>query len=430
VAMRIAYITAGAGNMYCGSCLRDNTLAAAMMKAGHDILLIPLYTPTRTDEINVSHHRVFLGGINVYLQQNYGFFRNTPPFIDRLLDFAPLLRLTTKWGISVDPARLGRLTVSMLQGAQGFQKKEIRNLVRYLADEIRPEIVNIPNSLLLGLAPAIKAELRVPICCTLQGEELFLEGLGEPYRSESLRLIREHVSDVDAFIAVSRFGAEKMKEYLGIRPEKIHLVPLGINFDGYVERQSPDLEPLAIGYLARIAPEKGLRFLCEAFRCLRTMDNIPDSRLLAAGYLGAEYKPYLSGIRRDMENWGLTGYFNYLGELTRRQKLTYLNRLAVFSVPGLYEDPKGLFLLEAMAAGVPVVQPRTGAFIEMIEQAGGGILVEPGNPQSLADAIASLLKDPDRRSSLGRNGYEGVRRHYSSSIMSERLVEVYQSLGR
>ena len=135
---------------------------------------------SRTHSLN----RVFLGGINVYLQQHFKLFRRTPWVLDRLLDFAPLLRFTTRWGVSVDPARLGRLTVSMLQGTAGFQRKEILKLVRFLADEVAPEIVNIPNSLLISLAPAIKAEMDVPVCCTLQGEELFLDGLGEPYRSE------------------------------------------------------------------------------------------------------------------------------------------------------------------------------------------------------------------------------------------------------
>ena len=236
--MRIAYITAGAGNMYCGSCLRDNTLAAALMKAGHEILLIPTYTPTRTDERNVSLHRVFLGGINVYLQQHYECFRKTPLILDRLLDSPPLLRLTTRWGVSVDPARLGGLTVSMLQGMSGRQRKEISVLVRFLADEVSPEIVNLPNSLLMALAPAIKAAIKVPICCTLQGEDLFLDGLGEPFRNESLRLIREHAPHVDAFVAVSNFGARRMAEYLGIDRSRIRVAPLGINFDGYGRRRT------------------------------------------------------------------------------------------------------------------------------------------------------------------------------------------------
>ena len=158
-------------------CLRDNTLASALIQAGHDVLLLPTYTPTRTDERSISQQRIFLGGINIFLQQQFKLFRNTPAFLDRLLDRPGLLRWTTRWGVSVDPAQLGRLTVSMLQGIDGHLHKELQRLARYLADELKPEVVNLPNSLLIALAPAIKSAMDVPICCTLQGEELFLDGL-------------------------------------------------------------------------------------------------------------------------------------------------------------------------------------------------------------------------------------------------------------
>ena len=426
--MKIAHITAGAGHMYCGSCLRDNTLAAALLGAGHEVLLIPTYTPARTDEGNQGLNRVFLGGINVYLQQNFKLFRSTPWILDRLLDFPPLLRFTTRWGVSVDPARLGALTLSMLQGTDGLQRKEILKLVRFLAGEVAPEVVNIPNSLLIALAPAIKAEMAVPVCCTLQGEELFLDGLGEPYRREALRLIRAHAAHVDAFMAVSRFGAQQMAGYLGIARDRIHVVPLGINLDGHRRRQGPEPEPFTIGYLARIAPEKGLHALCAAYRCLRARPGIPPSRLRAAGYLAPGHRPYLAGIRQQMDAWGLAGHFQYQGEVDREGKLSFLADLSVLSVPGPYPDPKGMFLLEAMASGIPVVQPRIGAFAEIVETTGGGILVEPDNPESLAEGIWELWRDPARRRELGSRGYEGVRKHYSSAGMMARALEVYESL--
>jgi glycosyltransferase involved in cell wall biosynthesis len=426
--MRIAHITAGAGNMYCGSCLRDNTLASALIEAGHDVLLIPTYTPTRTDERNVSLNRVFLGGINVYLQQHFKFFRKTPWILDRFLDSIPLLRLTTRWGISVDPAHLGRLTVSMLRGTDGFQRKEILRFVRFLADEASPEIINLPNSLLISLATAIKSEMRVPVCCTLQGEDLFLDGLGEPYRSESIRMIREHAAHVDAFVAVSEFGAQAMVEYLGIDRSRIHVVPLGLNFDGYSRSDGADSEPFTIGYLARIAPEKGLHILCEGYRRLRSRDGLPASRLWAAGYLAPEHRPYLAGIKKNMDSWGLSDHFSYHGELDRRRKLSFLRSLSVLSVPGPYADPKGLFLLEAMAGGIPVVQPRSGAFTEMVEITGGGMLVQPDDPDDLARGILDLWRDPEKRRELGSRGYEGVRKHYSAARMAQAALEVYRSV--
>ncbi|HYK88588.1 MAG TPA: glycosyltransferase family 4 protein [Acidobacteriota bacterium] len=426
--MRIVHLTAGAGQMYCGSCLRDNTLAAALINAGHEVLLVPTYTPTRTDERNVSLNRVFLGGINVYLQQHFEFFRKTPAFLDRLLDSIPLLRLTTRWGIRVDPAHLGSLTVSILRGTSGFQRKEISKLVRFLREETSPEIISIPNSLLISLAPAIKAELKVPVCCTLQGEDLFLDGLGEPYRNEAIRLIREHAAHVDAFVAVSNFGARQMTEYLRLRPSRIYIVPLGINFDGYQRRGNPESDPFTVGYLARVAPEKGLKVLCESYRLLRTRDHLPPSRLYAAGYLAPEHKPYLARIQEDFASWGLSSHFNYHGELDRNGKLAFLRSLSVLSVPGPYADPKGFSLLEAMASGVPVIQPRSGAFTEIVENTGGGILVEPDSPESLAGGILDLWMNAGKRRELGERGYEGVRTHYSAAQMARKTLEIYESL--
>jgi glycosyltransferase involved in cell wall biosynthesis len=426
--MKIACITAGAGRMYCGSCLRDNALAKALMDSGHDVLLIPTYTPTRTDELNVSMNRVFLGGLNIYLQQRFELFRREPQILDRIWDCKPLLRLLSRLGISVDPANLGGLTVSMLRGTQGVLRKEILRLARFLAEEVSPEIVNLPNSLLISLAPAIKAELNVPICCTLQGEDSFLEGIGESYRKESLDLIREHAGSVDAFIAVSQYGAQSMAEYLGIARCRIHVVPLGISFDGFGGWNPDASGPFTVGYLARITPEKGLHVLCQAYRLLRSKGQLPPSRLWAAGYLAPEHKSYLTSIQKDMAAWGLSDQFHYYGELDRRTKLQFLSKLSVFSVPEPYDDPKGLFLLEAMASAVPVVQPRRGAFTEIVEKTGGGLLVEPDSPELLADCLLQLWRNPGKRIELSTRGYQGVREHYSVKTMAESALDVYKSL--
>jgi glycosyltransferase involved in cell wall biosynthesis len=425
--MKIAYITAGAGRMYCGSCLRDNILAHTLLKLREDVILIPTYTPTRTDEINVSAQRIFLGGINIYLQQMFPFFRKSPEFLDRLWDFKPLLKLVTNLGMSVNPADLGNLTVSMLKGVDGFLKKEIGRLVHFLK-EISPDIINLPNSMLIALAPAIKAEMKVPICCTLQGEDLFLNSLREPYREQALRMLRENVRHVDAFIAVSQYGARSMVEYLGVEGERIHVVPLGINFDGFERKIAGEQEPFTVGYLARIAPEKGLQLLSEAYRKMRLRADLPLSRLWVAGYLAPEQKPYLDGIRNDLAEWGLDSHFHYQGEPDRHGKISFLKGLSLLSVPAIYNEPKGLFLLEAMAAGIPVVQPRRGAFTEIIENTGGGLLVEPDDPEALAEGMLTLWKDPEKRMELGNLGYQGVRKHYGADRMAREALAVYRSV--
>lgn len=415
--------------MYCGSCLRDNALAAELLARGHDVLLTPVYTPTRTDENNVSGRQVFFGGISVYLEQHAPIFRYTPRVFDRLWDSDWALRLATSRRIKVDPGNLGQLTVSMLRGERGFQRKEIRKLLDWLATEPRFDVVNLPYTLLLGLAEPIKRVLKVPVCCTLQGEDLFLDGLGEPYRRQSLDLIREAARHVDAFLPVSEYYLDYMPKYLGVPADKMRLAPLGINLHGYEPRPSAPSGPFTIGYFARVAPEKGLHVLCEAYRRLRARADGPRQvRLVAAGYLAPEHEPYLEGITRQMNEWGLGAEFEYRGELDRAAKIAFLQGLHVMSVPATYAEPKGIFLLEAMAIGVPVVQPRHGAFPEIITRTGGGLLVAPDDPDALADGWLKLWSDPALAAALGSAGAAGVREHYHVGRMAERVEGIYRSL--
>jgi len=219
--------------MYCGSCLRDNAMATELIARGHDVMLLPVYTPTFTDEPNVSNDHVVLGGISAYLEQYIPMFRKTPRWLDRLWDSKTILSLASRRSISTNPQMLGEMTVSVLKGEHGFQRKEIDKLIDWLTAQDTPDVINLPYSLLLGMAGPLKRALNVPILCTLQGEDLFLDGLQEPYRTQSLDLIREHLQHVDLFLSVSQYYADFMPDYLGIPREKMHVVPLGINPHGF-----------------------------------------------------------------------------------------------------------------------------------------------------------------------------------------------------
>lgn len=415
--------------MYCGSCLRDNALAAELLKQGHDVLLVPIYTPTLTDEENVSQHRVFFGGISVYLEQHVPMFRHTPKLLDRLWDSEAALNMVARRSIAVDPKSLAELTISMLKGEDGYQRKELDNLINWLKTESRPDVVNLPNSLLIALAGPIKRELNLPVFCTLQGEDLFIDGLGEPYRREALGLIRSNVEFVDGFLAVSDFYAKRMCRDLGIPESKMHVVPLGINFDGFEKRARGESSEFVVGYLARIAPEKGLHVLCEAYRLLRQRTPERRMRLEVAGYLAPEHHDYLSGIERQMNDWGLGGEFQYRGVLDREEKIAFLNGLDVMSVPATYDEPKGMSLLEAMAAGVPVVQPRRGSFTEIIARTGGGLLVDGSDAESLASGLLTLIESPSLAAELGEKAFAGVREHYSASNMANRAIDAFTASG-
>jgi glycosyltransferase involved in cell wall biosynthesis len=439
--VRIAYISAGAAHMYCGSCLHDNALVAALQRLGHDAVLVPIYTRLRTDEPDVSIERVFFGAVNVYLQQVAPPLRHVPAALARLLDRPRLLALASRLGGATDPARLGALTLSILRGEEGRQAGELDKLIGWLRDSFRPDLVHLTNSMLAGFARRLKAELGVPVLCSLQGEELFLDALHEPSRGEVLAVLAERARDVDLFLAPNRFYAEFMASYLGVEPARVAVVRLGINLSGHggagaggaaggveEDRLAGAGRPWVIGYLARIAPEKGLHLLAAAFREVAAALGAGRVRLHVAGYL--QQRRYLRKIERQLAAWGLAGSWRYFGEVTREEKIRFLGGLDLLAVPTVFREPKGLYVLEALANGVPVVAPRHGAFPELLEETGGGVLVAPGDPAALAAALVELLQDPGRRERLGRAGREAVGARFGDETMARATLALYeQCLG-
>jgi glycosyltransferase involved in cell wall biosynthesis len=425
--MKILSITAGAAGMYCGSCSRDNALAVELLARGHEVTLLPLYTPTTTDETNVSRDRVLFGGISIYLQQHLALFRNTPRFMDRWWDSPRVIRAFASRSLSTDPKLLGDLMISMLEGRQGVLRKEFDKLLEWLHEEPLPDVVNLPNSLLIGLAQPLREALKRPVCCTLQGEDLFLEGLIEPYRQRALDLIRAQVAHVDRFIAVSEYYVPVMSRLLGIPADRMAVVPLGINLTGY-DRRQPDASVFRVGYFARIAPEKGLHALADGYARLRQRTAGARIQLHAAGYLSHAHEPYLADVRARLETAGLSGEFSYHGAVDRAGKLAFLRSLDVLSVPATYDEPKGVFLLEAMACGVPVVQPRRGAFTEVVEKTGGGLLVKADDPAALAEGLYQLWHDRELAATLGERAFHGVRAHYGIAQSADRMMDVYEAV--
>jgi glycosyltransferase involved in cell wall biosynthesis len=417
--------------MYCGSCARDNALARQLLDLGHDVTLIPVYTPTRTDEPNVSRPHVLFGGISVYLQQYLRPFRIAPRFLDRFWDAPSVIGAFAGRMVSNDPKLLGELTISMLQGESGVLRREFEKLLDWIRAEPLPDVINLPNSMLIALAEPLRREVKRPIVCTLQGEELFIEGLIEPYRTRALESIRRKVSDVDHFIAVSEYCSRFMADYLQIAKEQISIVPLGINMQGYERRQmstSPE-NPFRIGYFARVAPEKGLHVLAEAYVRFRSKGGAA-ARLEAAGYASPAHASYLADVRQILKAAGLADEFTYHGVVDREGKLAFLKSLDVLSVPATYDEPKGMFLLEAMACGVPVIQPRRGAFIEIVERTNGGLLVAKDDPDALAEALTRFRQSPELALALGENGFRNVREHYSIQVATARLLNVFEAVLR
>ena len=431
--MKIAYITAGAAGMLCGACIHDNALAAALQRLGYDATLIPLYTPLRTDEENVAQRKVFFGAVNVYLQSRFHRFGRLPGWLHRWLDRPAVLNWVSRFSSASDAKDLGRLALAMLRGEHGDTAAELETLVAWLRDELQPDLVHVQNTMLLGVARRIKEELGVPVVSSLLGEEIFLDDLIEPYRSQVRAELRQRVADADLLVASADSYAQFMAEYLQVPREKVATVRLGLNLQGFGSPAEPLPErdpeaPFTVGFLARICPEKGLQVLVDAFCQLARTVPPERLRLRIAGYLGARDRAFCDAQMARLGAAGLGQRVDLLAEVDRAGKLELLRSIDVLAVPTVYRESKGQSLLEALAAGVPIVVPRHGVFPEMVERTGGGLLVEPESAEAVAAALQMLQRDPHHRRSLGQAGRQVVHREHSDEAMAQATAGLYERL--
>ena len=421
--MRIAFITAGAAGMFCGSCMRDNTLVTALIEQGHDAILIPTYMPIRTDEVDVSQGRIFYGGINVYLQEKSSLFRIAPRFVDWFLNRPVLLRFVSRKARNVNYADFADLTVSMLRGTDGRQCKELAKLVEWLHAEVKPDVVILTNALLSGLAPAIKHQLAVPVIVTLQGDDIFLDALPIADRMRCIDEIRRNDAAIDGYISTSKLYADSMATYLGIDRHKMDVVYPGINLKGHGGRaENRNESPPTIGFFARICPEKGFHNVVDAFILLRSNPTTPKAKLRVSGWLGEQNRAFYHQQVEKLHTAGLLADFEHIESPNHASKVEFFQTIDVLCVPTTYHEPKGLYILEAWANRVPVVQPRHGSFPELIDSTGGGLLFEPGNVADCVEKLLQLLTNPKLRSEHGEKGRVGTHQLYTAGVMAHETV--------
>jgi len=427
--LRIAILAAGAAGMYCGSCIRDNALALALKRMGHDCVMIPLYTPVKTDTENASIGKVFYGGVNVYLQHVNGLFRHTPRALDWLMDRPWLLSLAGNYGAQTSPAQLGDFVLDILRGETGHTGKELRRLIKFLKDDIKPQIVSLPNLMFIGAAKMLKDALNVPIIAELTGEDIFLDAMSEPHKTQARDLIRDRTKHIAKFVATSHYYAGEMAKYLDVPREKVEVVYPGIPSD-YLKPEltanSRQRQP-TVSYLARICPEKGLDQLVDAMLVLQQKPGFENVKLNAAGYLGKAHQKWYADLAYRIARSPLAKNYTHLGEVDLAGKLGLMDNADVFAVPTRYAECKGLYVLEALARGTPVALPAHGAFPELIEATNGGVTHTPGDAQALADTLANLLNDPQRRATLGRAGHAATRARFLDTHMAQGMLDIYRS---
>lgn len=434
--MRMLVVTPGTGSFYCGVCLRDNALVQALRAAGHTADMLPMYLPIAVDdpESVSAHQPIFFGGINVYLQQKFALFRHTPHWLDAMFDARWLLEKAARQSGMTQGPELGAMTHSMLRGEHGNQRKEVAKLVAYLVAQPKPDVIFLSTILQAGVAREVRRTTGVPVVGFLQGEDSFLDTLTSPWRERCWEELARRCGEMDRLIAPTRYFGDLMAERLNLPPSgkgKVTVVPNGMKLDVF-ENVVPSHDPPTIGYLARMMPGKGLGTLVDAF--LQLADNvsgraaIPGLRLRVAGAFTPPDHDFVAGLKRKIAAAGLAGRVEFRGNISLEEKREFFRGLSVFSVPATYGEAFGLYVVEAMAAGVPVVQPHHASFPELIEGTGAGRLARPDDPTSLAHELRAVLEDPAHARELGANGRRAALERFTAEAMAKRLVREVEGM--
>ena len=424
--MKIVHLTPGTGNFHCGSCLRDNHLVKALRRMGHEVTMVPLYLPLVTDDEPASGtSAVQVGGINLYLRQKLSVFRRMPRFLFRFLDTPGVLRAAADRASMTSAKELGEMTLETLRGQNGRQAEDWQRLVNWIGTEGKPDLISLSNGLLNGLAPAIRHTLGVPVLCSLQGEDSFLDTLPEPYKTQAWDAFRANNSSVARYLATSDYYRGVMMERLQLAEDRIVTVRNGMDFTGYAPAAHPPERPV-IGYLARLCYGKGLQTLVEAF--VKLAPRLPEARLAIAGTTTAADAPFIASLKNTLSNAGLTERVTWQENLTFGEKVRHLQSLSVLSVPATYGEAFGLYVIEALACGVPVVEPDHAGLTEVVNATGGGVLCAPDDAAALAAALESLLRDEPRRLALAGQGRATVLTDFTADRMARDFAAVAAGL--
>lgn len=422
--MTITLITAGGAGMFCGSCMQDNTLAKALLKRGTQVTMLPLYTPLTLDDDLAESTPVFMGGIRLYLSHQYPWFRRLPRWMTTWLDSPAVLNYASKMGVSNDARQLGAMTVSMLKGTDGPQKALTLDVIDYITGHLKPDVVILSNTLLSGLVPALRERYSGKILGFLQGDDSFLDQLIEPYRSQTLDILHAAWSHYDGFLTYSDYYKHYIAEYLAIEPARIHVLPLGIDATPHTGQVKPlQAGAFTLGYFARIAPEKGFHLALETFAELHKRH--PHVRFRFGGYLHPTRETWMQAELAKYPH--LNNHITHFGSPeTLSEKVRFFQQIDALCVPATFEEPKGIYVLEALANGVPVVLPAKGAFPELIASTQGGILTPDHNPQQLAGAISTWIENPAMHHQHATTGQQRLRSHHTSEKTAEALLNLLQ----
>jgi glycosyltransferase involved in cell wall biosynthesis len=426
--MKIAHIIPGSGgSFYCGNCLRDSKYVTALKELGHKVIKVPMYLPLFDDAHDLNDVPVFYGAVNLYLKQNYSFFRHMPSFIEHALDSKSVLQMAAQKAGSTRAKGLEEMTLSMLLGEEGLQKEELERMVDWLAEVGKPDIVHLSNALLLGLAHSIKQRMNIPVVCSLQDEDVWVDVMTDKYRNEVWNLMSERGEIIDAFISVSDYYAIEIRKKMKIRDKQMHTIHIGVDTTEYSPKKIESKEPV-IGFLSRTCEENGLEILVDAFILLKQNIEYDSVSLKITGGNTADDIQFIKEQKRKIDKAGLEKKVFWVDEFEGEERHSFFDSVSVLSVPVLNGEAFGLYQIEAMASGIPMIQPAVGAFPEVIEATGGGLTYFPNDAGTLSKAIGSVILDKEKLHHLSAAGKAGVDEHFDIYKQAQKMIKVYDQV--
>ena len=425
--MQIIHIVPGSGgSFYCGNCLRDSEYIQGLKRAGVEVIKVPMYLPIFADEHDIEEVPVFYGAISLYLKHSFPWLRKAPGWLDKLLNSGPALKLAAGMAGSTNPKGLESMTISMLLGETGEQKKELDHLIDWLDEHCQADIIHLSNALLIGLARRIKERLNVKVVCTLQDEDVWVNAMEDHFKIQTWDLMKERARDVDAFFAVSRYFAGYMQPLLDIPDDKLFVHHITIDPADYTYQNSSE-KALNIGYISRMCADNGLEILVDAFILLKKDSQWDHVKLIITGGSTGENSRFVKSIKKKIRKAGLESEIEFHVDFEAGRH-EFFKKVSMISVPVLNGEAFGMYLLESMASGVPVVQPALGAFPEIIEKSGGGITYTPNTPEELAKTLSLILADQEKINKLSAAGRKGVESKFNVHQEAKDVVERYTQL--
>lgn len=426
--MQIIHIVPGSGgSFYCGNCLRDSKYIRGLKDAGADVIKVPMYLPLFADEHDLDDVPIFYGAISLYLKHTFPFLKKAPAWLDKILNSGPALKFAAHMAGSTNPKGLEDMTISMLLGEMGEQKKELDHLVDWIAEHCDADVIHLSNALLIGLAKRIKEKLDVIVVCTLQDENVWVDAMDEHFKRKTWELMKERARDVDAFFAVSSFYAKEMQPILDIPDDKLITHHIMIDSEDYTYVNSSE-RSLHIGYLSRMCESNGLGVLLNAFILLKKDTKWKDVKLIITGGSTGDDDQFNKNIKKIISKADIHDFVEFHKDFEEEGRHKFLEKISILSVPVLEGEAFGLYQLEAMASGIPVVQPDLGAFPEIVEKSGGGIIYKPNKPEELARALADLLENPEKLSTISKAGKNGVVQNFNIHNQALETIDLYKKI--